>query len=170
MDYLDRHLNNPEHETVWVGYTSFNRNRVTTSNFGIWLGYKGGQLFSELRFRQTIPKDKFGQDIWTHVKSLVTLFDKMHPVIKSPPLILLSSRKAIKFLEQSMYKWAAIDHKEKSKIHFWLDTMTPNLQWYNVLEQPFCILRELMLEEGGNVSSKIANRQFFDWTGLNETC
>jgi hypothetical protein len=169
MDWLERHLNNPEFETVWVGYTSFNRKRVTTSNYGIWLGYKGGELFTEMRFRQTVPKEKFGQDVWTHAKSLVTLFDKMHPYISSPPLVLINSRKAIKFLYDGDYKWKSIEYKEKSKIHFWMDTMTPKLEWYNVLERPFCILRELMLEEGENVSRKIANREFFDWTELNES-
>lgn len=168
MDFLERHFQNPNFETVWINYTSFNRKKVTTSNFGIWLGYKKGELFAEMRFRQTVPKEKFGQDVWTSVKSLVTFFDKMHPVITSPPLILLNSRKAIEFLQRTAYKWASIDNKEKSKIHFWLDTMTPTFEWYNVLEQPFCILRELMLEEGENVKKKIVNKGFFDWTELNE--
>lgn len=168
MDFLERHLQNPRFDTVWIGYTSFSRKKIATSNYGIWLGYKQGELFAEMRFRQMVPKGKFGQVEWTHIKSLTALFDAMHPYIKSPPLILMSNKRAIRFLQKSDYKWANISTKEKSKIHFWLDTMTPELEWYNVLERPFCMLRELMLEEGENVSRKMVNGEFFDWTELKE--
>jgi hypothetical protein len=132
------------------------------------MGYKNGEPFFEMQFRQTVPKEKFGQDKWTHIKALVALFDKVHPYIDSPPLVLISSKHTISFFNKAAYKWASIDNKEKSKIHFWLDTLTPKFEWFNILHHPFSTLRELAREDVRRVSMKIADKQFIDWTDLKE--
>lgn len=168
MNWLEDKLNNPEFDEVYVGYTSFTRKKITTSNSGIWMGYRQGKPFFELRFRYAFPKGKFGQDVWTHFKACSILFDTIWPFTSRPPLVLVSSQRAINFIKEAGFKWLSIDQQEKAKMYFWLDTLTPTFEWYNSLEPPFCVLREMMLKESKHIAIKIGNKDLYDYSSWND--
>jgi hypothetical protein len=167
VDYLDRHLLNPKFSEVYIGYTSFTRKKIATSNTGIWVGYRNGEPFFEMRFRYAFPKGKFSQDIWTHFKAVTFLCDNIWRHTSSPPLILVSSKRAVTFIQGQGYKWLPIGEQEKAKMYFWLDTLTPQIESYDALTPPFSLLRELMLEDSQHVSKKVAEKSFVDFTDLN---
>lgn len=167
-DWLDTQLNNPKYNEVIVGYTSYSRKKVTSVNNGIFIGYRKGKPFFWMKFREGVAKQRLGQDIWSHHKSLIGLFDKIHPYITSPPLILLSSKRAVKWLETSAYKWISISDKDKSKLFFWVDVLNPTFESYDITSQPFSILREMCLKEGNNISNKVVNKEFYDYSQFDE--
>jgi hypothetical protein len=163
IDWLEEDLMNPNHNEVFVGYTSYIRNKVASINNGIFIGYRQGRPFFWMKFRESVEKGRMKQDIWSHHKSLITLFDIVHHEITGPPLILLSSKKAIKWLEDSAYKYVKLTDKDKSKLWFWTDVLHPVFKPYDAMSAPYSILRELCLAENVNVSMKASNKQFFDY-------
>lgn len=167
IDWLDRHLKNPKYNEVFVGYTSYSRRKVTSVNNGVFIGYRNGKPFFQMKFREGVPKEKLGQDIWAHHKSLIGLFNNIHGIITSPPLILLSSRKAVDWLQKSSYKWISISDKSKSKLFFWVDSLCPTFESYDCTTAPFSALRELCLKEGNNISNKVVNKTFYDYSQWN---
>lgn len=163
-DWLDEKLNDPRYGEVFVGYTSYSRKKVTSVNNGIFIGYRKGRPFFEMRFREGVAKQKLGQDIWSHHKSLIGLFDKAYTYISGPPLILLSSRKAVEWLKTSAYKWLSISDKDKSKLFFWVDSLKPEFDHYDITTQPFSILREMCLNEGINISKKVVDKTLYNYS------
>lgn len=150
-------------EFVILGYTSYSRKRVTSVNNGIYIGYKNGKPFFHMKFREGVTKVKLMQDIWSHHKSLIGVFDKIHSQITSPPLILLSSKKAVDWLKTSAYKWISISDKDKSKLFFWVDVLKPEFESYDITTQPFSLLRELALKEGARISNKVVKKEFYNY-------
>jgi hypothetical protein len=124
-----------------------------------------GVPFFEMRFRYAFPKVKFTKDIWTHFKAMSALFESIwtHSNRISPPLILISNKKAVRFLNESQYKWTGMSEKEKSSMFFWMDTLKPDIRHYDPLMPPFSALREAMLEENQHVTDLIAGQKFFDY-------
>lgn len=169
IDYLDRFLRDTRYNEVFLGYTSYSRKRVTSVNNGVFIGYKTatGKPFFQMKFREGVPKEKLGQDIWSHHKSLIGLFDKAHGLITSPPLILLSSKRAVNWLETSAYKWLSISEKSKSKLYFWVDSLCPTFQHYDITKAPFSALRELCLAEGRRITKKAVDKDFYDYSQWN---
>lgn len=163
-NWLESDLNNLKYPEVFVGYTSYSRRKIVSINNGIFIGYRLGKPFFWMKFRESVPKQKLGQDVYAHHKGLIGLFDKIHNIITSPPLILISSRKAVEWLHTSAYKWLSISEKDKSKLFFYVDMLKPEFKSYDVTTQPFSILRELALKEGNNISSKTAEKSFYDYS------
>lgn len=166
-DWLERHINNPKYNEVFIGYTSYSRKKVTSVNNGIFVGYRKGRPFFEMKFREGVPKEKLGQDIWSHHKSIIGLFDKAWPYITAPPLVLLSSRKAVEWLKTSAYKWLSISEKSKSKLFFWVDSLAPTFESYDATTQPFSMLREFCLREGEDLSKRVAEKRIYDYSSWN---
>lgn len=167
-DWLDQHLNNPKYNEVFVGYTSYSRKKVTSVNNGVFIGYRKGRPFFWMKFREGVAKQKLGQDIWSHHKSLIGLFNVVYPYISAPPLILLSSKKAVEWLKTSAYKWLSISDKDKSKLYFWVDSLKPEFQHYDITTQPFSVLREYCLTEGNRISKKVVDKSFYDYSKFDE--
>lgn len=157
-------------DQVFVGYTSFNRKKITTTNFGIWLGYDKGELFFQMRFRYHIPKSRFGKDVWTHIKSVISLFDAVGRYIKpmTVPLILLPSQGAIKFIEKNTWKNLDVGEglgvAEKHKFTQYVNIYTPQFARYSATIPPYSMLREMMKQESVLVSNKIVNKGFYDYS------
>lgn len=167
FNWLDQ-INSPKYNEVFVGYTSYTRKKLKSVNNGVYIGYRSGKPFFWMKFREAVDKEKLGQDIWSHHKGLIGLFDKAFPYITGPPLILLSSKKAVDWLKTSAYKWLSISDKDKSKLFFWVDTLKPEFESYDSTTQPYSIMRELALKENTNIAKKVVEHKFYDYSQFDE--
>lgn len=169
LDWLERYLNDPKYNEVFVGYSSPARRKMDSIENGLWVGYRGGKPFFNMKFRLSAPKGKLTQKMYAHLRSVITLFDGMHQTLTGPPLIVIPNALAAGWLRKTSYKFTKIADKDKNKLWLYTDMYQPEFASYDATAMPFSAMRELCLAEGKNIAIKAANHLFYDYSQFDES-
>jgi hypothetical protein len=165
LDYLDEHIKAPQHSTVFIGGTTYNMGRIKTTYNGMWLGYKDGLPFVEIRFVFQEKKTRFGDNVLAQVKSLEKLFRNAYKHMDSDTLVMVSSKRFIEWMNRGQYKW--MDGLDvKAKLFTWFDAINPKLGWYNSLHPPYSLIREVLTNEKKEILSRPPSKEELSWTNI----
>lgn len=83
---------------------------------------------------------------------------------KSPPIIYTHSKMAKQWFEKGHYKGHVFSNNTKVELWTLLNHYQPQFELYDSTAKPFCLLREMCLEQ--NVVLKQRKGKFNDWSNL----
>lgn len=133
------------YDTCWIGYIGYNRNKLTVTYNGIWLGYRDGELLADMRFKTREPKPtRISRQVYASVLGVHALLSSMHAVMGNA-LVLVQSKRALKWLHRSTYRLTDLDIK--STLFPLMQIVHPTIESYNPMTFPYSALLEVAQTE-----------------------
>lgn len=141
INWIDEQFDFKSYDTAWVGYASSDRERQTTSHFGMWIGYSEEGVIASMRYKFREDRNvSMLRRLHGGLYSVYWLMENFHTVMGRSQ-VFINCRKVVPWFQDSTY--LKLKFKYAQELKFYLSLLAPKIESYDPYQFPYSTLREV---------------------------